>query len=179
MFHVTVFGATEGVLPLSDFVSLTVFGGTELVRPTLAQRMLRLKEIRNRPQNFWRRVFQLDKNIIVTVFGGTEIHAPTVMDEYADLRRVLSSGALSAEEGKKLLAEIAEKGGSHDLFSALTLFGGCTVERPKPAVEKKALEAGRQAGLIGDREQSVLEQVVGRSESAVAGVLGQLCFSPA
>jgi hypothetical protein len=177
MFHITLFGGTEGVLPVSDFVSLTMFGGTELVQPTLAQRILRLRESRRQAPSVWRRIFQLDKNVIVTVFGATEIYAPTLMDEYADLKRVLSSGILSADEGRQLLAELADKGGAHDLFSAITLFGGCSIEVPKAAEERKALEAGRQAGLIGDKEHAVLDRVIGRSESAIAAALGELAFA--
>jgi len=177
MFHITMFGGTEGVLPVSDFVSLTFFGGTELKRPTLAQRMLRLRDLRRQAPSAWRRIFQFDKNVIVTIFGSTEIYAPTVMDEYADLRRVIASGVLAPDEGRQLLAELADRGGAHDLFSAITLFGGCSVETPKPAEERKALESGRQAGLIGDREHAVLDQVIGRSESAIASALGQLAFA--
>jgi hypothetical protein len=179
MFHITLFGGTEGVLPVSDFVSLTLFGGTELRRPTLAQRMLRLRDVRRQAPSVWRRLFQLDKNVIVTIFGATEILAPTVMDEYADLKRITSAGVLAPEEGRHLLAELADRGGAHDLFSAITLFGGCSVETPKPAEERKALESGRHAGLIGDREHAVLDQVIGRSESAIASALGQLAFASA
>src|SRR5262245_15643557 len=126
MFHVTLFGGSEGDLPISDFISLTIFGGTDLRRPTLARRILKLRAERDTTPSVWKRVFQLDKNIIVTLFGGTEIHAPTVMEEYADLRRILAAGALSPEEGRRLLDELA-KGGGEDLYTAITLFGGCSV----------------------------------------------------
>src|SRR5262249_10332061 len=174
MFHLTLFGGGAGELPVSDFISVTVFGGTELRRPTLARRLLHLKSMRQAAPSIWRRVFQIDKNIIVTLFGGTEILTPTVLEEYADLRRVLASGALTSDECRQLLNELARDGEGQDLYSAVTLFGGCSVERPSEDEERKALQLGLRTGLITERERETLDGAVGRSEPALAGIMGQL-----
>jgi hypothetical protein len=177
MFHFTVFGGTEASLPLSNCISFTFFGGTELRRPTLARRLQRLKESRDRPPTFFERVFEVDRNIVVTLFGATEIVAPSLLEEYLDLQNLLKAGVITADEGRKLLLAIAQRGEGRDLYTALTLFGACTVKHPAPDEERRALDGGVGAGLLSERERHELQAVVGRPEAEAIERLARLVFT--
>ena len=180
MFHVTLFGGTQGDLPLSNFISLTLFGSTELRRPTLARRILHLRASRNRtPPSTWARLFELDRNILVTLFGGTEIHAPTLMEEYSELRGILASKTVSPDEAKRLIEELTSGSGIRDLYTALTLFGSCEVERPEPKEEKTALESAVRSGILKDPEYRELDAAVGQPEPTIYGILGRLALAGA
>ncbi len=179
MLHVTFFSGTEGELPLSNFVSFTLFGRSRLRRPTLARRLLRLKSVEGHTPTLFERLFEVDRNILITLFGTTRIAAPTLMEEFSDLRGVVGSGSLTVEEGRRLLGSLAAGSGSRDLYTGVTLFGCCRVRHPSVDEERKALDAAASAGILSDHERRELDSVIGRPTREIAGFLGQLVFRTA
>jgi len=176
MFQLTMFGGTEGELPLSNLFSFTMFGGAEFRAPTLARRLLHIRATKQRIPTVWERLFEFERNTIITIFGGTEILLPTLVEELGDLRSALRTQALPAGEARELLEELTRRGGTRDLYTAFTLFGACTLERPKADAERKALDLAQRSGMITANERVELDGAIGRPLSEVVGVLERLAL---
>ena len=167
MFHLTLFGHGAGDLPLHGCTSLTVFGYLALRRPTLAQRLLDRHAARSRRRSRLRRLLGLDRNLLVTIFGCTEIETPTLAEEYAALRKVLATGAISADECRAIAAELITSGDGARGYGTFTLLGACMEERPSAKKQRAALAA---AGLR-DAERAELEGLVGLSDPVATEAL--------
>jgi hypothetical protein len=175
VFHLTLFGGTEGEIAPSGFTALTAFGGAELRRPTLAAQLLHLKSSRQRPRRWWDRVLGSDKNLILTLFGGTVLQAPTLVEEYAAMAGLLRSGAVQHAEFQQLLDQLHVEAGDSPART-LTLFGACVTRHPSAARERKALEAAANSGSLTDRIRGALDRLIGAPQQAKIPALGQLCF---
>jgi hypothetical protein len=176
MFQLTMFGGTEGELPLTNLFSFTLCGGAERWAPTLARRLLHMRATRQRTPSLWERLFEFERNTIITICGGTEILLPTLIEELGDLRAALRTQALPAAEARQLLEELNRRGGTRDLYTAFTLFGACTLERPKPDTERKALDLALRTGMITANERAELDGAIGRPLSEVVPVLERLAL---
>jgi len=178
MFHLTLFGGTEGEIAPSGFTALTLFGGSELRRPTLASQLLHLKNRREHKRRSWQRLLGSDQNLILTLFGGTVIVVPTMVEEYTALAAVLRSGTVSRDEFTALLQQLTT-GGQRGLSRTMTLFGVCVVRHPSPAKERKALEVAAKTGAVTAKARESLETIIGAPPESRAGSLGKLVVSPA
>lgn len=174
MFHLTLFGGTEGDISPAGFTALTVFGGAELRRPTIATQLLHLKSARGRRPGAWERLVGSDKNLILTVFGGTVVRAPTLVEEYSALSSAVGSGALTTDECSRLLDELIAGGGEFAHWRTLTLFGACVTRHPSTVKERKALDAAVKTGTVSQAVRATLESVVGSPPQAKVRALGQL-----
>jgi hypothetical protein len=161
-----MFGAYEGRLGADKRVLLTVFGGCELRRPTLARRLLteRHRSKDGKPARF--------RPIVITLFGATEIKLPTLAEEFLDLREAIRSGALPPDALDRLgVGADAEDEGA--VFS-LTLFAGCDeAGLPNEDEEVDGLAMQRHLGNMTDREVQVLQCGVGQDPAQRRAVLRQ------
>lgn len=173
MFHFTMFGGTEGEMPAAGLTALTVFGSSELTRPTLAQRMMRL---RTAPPSHsrWRRLLGFERNMVVTVFGATVVRAPTLIEEFAALRALLDSGSIDAAECRDLLQRLASMQPPEDFFTSFTLFAATTQQRPTEKQERKALQNARASGMLTDGECAQLDRVIASPTPVVCELLGRM-----
>lgn len=173
MFYYTIFAGSEARMTARGFTAVTLFGGAELTRPTLAQRILARETPRRKPENWWERLSQRDDNFVFTLFGSTEIIEPTLMEEYAALRGLISTGSLNPEVIRNRLRELLSEEGDRDL-TTLTIFGGFSDQRPKRSIQVKALDDGERAGIISNVHRRRLDDVVDATPTLGAEVLGDL-----
>jgi len=157
MIQVTVFSGHEGMLRCDRLVYLTLFGGCELVRPTLARQLLARRRAGRDPMERPRRPF------FFTMFGGTAIKAPTLAQEFLDLREIIGSGVLRAQELDGLLAELDQSDGA---LGSFTLFGGFDeCELPSENAEIDSLGIQRHLGNLSEEACRVLQLGIGQRDS--------------
>jgi hypothetical protein len=92
MVQVTIFGGHDGRLRYDKWLYITLFGGCELVRPTVARQILMSRQAASPERPKQRKPFFL------TLFGGAEITSPTLAEEFIDLRELISSGLLTLSD---------------------------------------------------------------------------------
>ena len=156
MVHICIFSGHEGQLRNEQKFYLTLFGGCDLVAPTIARQIMALQRAKEtghveRPRPFF-----------LTIFGGVEIRVPTVAEEYLDLREMLTSGALTMEQLDRSIPELDRAGAS---VGSLTLFGGfdeCML--PKENKEIEALALHRHLGNIPEAAGGVLQYAIGQRQ---------------
>ena len=154
MIHVTIFGSHEGRLQPDKRFYLTLFGGCELVRPTIARQLLAQRQAQRENRTASRKTFFL------TAFGGAEIKAPTLTEEFLDLREMIDSGLVSMAEWERSMAELARGDGT---VASFTIFGGfdeCTL--PKEDDEIDSLAVQRHLGNIPESAGHVLQFGIGQ-----------------
>jgi hypothetical protein len=169
MIHFTAFGATQAEISPGGFTAVTVFGGAELRRPTLAKRIMQRRAEQRRAPSTWEKWLGMDRSIAITLFGGTEIIAPTLVEEYAALRNLLTSGAITREECRDMLDSLGREDDGD--ISRLTFFGACTQQSPKASNEKKALDVAESAGMIDAGIRAQLMQAIGCPPDTAAEVV--------
>ena len=140
MFHLCLFGGHGGELSADRKLYLTMFGGCEVLRPTLAKQMLVLRHSgrgRSGPP----------LHVFITLFGGTDVTAPTLAQEYLDLQNALRAGQLTLEQWDRDIAELGQAFRS----ASLTLFGGFDdAKLPSEDQELEDLALNRHLGYLSD-----------------------------
>lgn len=153
MIHVTIFGGHSGRLQNDKWFYLTLFGGFELVRPTVARELLaqRQAERDHRPTR--------RKPFFLTIFGGGSINSPTLTEEFLDLREMISSGLLKMEDWERSMAQLVRT----DAVASFTIFGGfdeCAL--PSEDAEVDSLAVQRHLGNIPESAAEVLQYGIGQ-----------------
>lgn len=177
MIHFTVFGGTEAEISPAGFTALTVFGGAEFRQPTLAQRIVQRRREQGKTMSMWDRWLGRDRSLVITVFGGSEITAPTIMEEYASLRGLIESQAMSTEECQQWVEKITGGDDRGAEISRLTFFGACTYEAPTVKAERKALDAAEGAGIITAKTREELVQAIGCPSGTAASVVARAALA--
>ena len=157
MLKVTIFAGSEVRLRMDGTLYITVFGGCDATRPTLAS------QVATRRQQGESRLSVLPRPFFFTVFGGVDIKSPTLAEEYLDLRDLLSSGVMAADQCERAIAELNH---ADSQTSSFTLFGGfdeCCV--PSEDEEVEALALHRHLGNIPDAAAQVLQYGVGQRDA--------------
>jgi len=156
MIQVTVFSGHEGLLRNDRLFYLTLFGGCDLVRPTVARQILaRSRERRD--------MVPMRRPFFLTIFGGVDIKAPTLAQEFLDFREMLHSGLLQLDQLDGWLAELQDSDGSVGSF---TLFGGfdeCAL--PTENEEIDSLGVQRHLGNVSEEACRVLQLGIGQRGS--------------
>lgn len=154
MIQVTVFSGHEGLLRFDRLFYLTIFGGCDLVRPTIARRLVAQKSAARDGHPEGRRPFFL------TVFGGVDISAPTLAAEFLDLRETIESGLLSLDDWSRAMAQLGHADGAVGSF---TLFGGFDeCKLPTENEEIDSLGVQRHLGNISMAAGQVLQYGIGQ-----------------
>lgn len=177
MIHFTAFGATEAEISPNGFTALTVFGAAEFRRATLAQRIMHRRREKGKKRSWWDRWLGRDRSMVITVFGGTEITCPTIMEEYAAVRSLVESQAISKEECLAWIENVADGDDMSADLSRVTLFGVCTYEPPTVKAERKALDAAEGAGIITAGTRQELSQAIGCPSGSAAGVVARAALA--
>jgi hypothetical protein len=182
MVKITIFGGYEGRLNFDNEFYFTLFGGCELVRPTLARQLVAQRQIErdtSSPQKGldWRREAggapgrypNRRRPFFFTMFGSTEIKASTLAEEFIDLREAISSGALTVEDWDRSLADLARPEGS---IGSFTLFGGFEDDvTPKEDEEVDALAIQRHLGNVSEHAGQALQLGIGQREGERRAIL--------
>ena len=179
VFHLTLFGATEGEVSPAGFTALTVFSGAELRRPTLATQLVHMKNRLQTKPRAWDRILGTDKNLVLTVFGATVLTAPTLIEEYSALAGLLRAGTLTSADCGRLLDDLAAQGSETGWCRTLTLFGACVTRYPSADRERKALDVASRTGAVTATVRNALETVIGAPRQAKTRALQQLVLQPA
>lgn len=155
MVHVTIFAGHDGRLQPDKRFYLTLFGGCDLVRPTVARQLLtrRQAEKDHRPTG--------GKPFFLTIFGGVDIKWPTLAAEFLDLNEMLHGGLLVMEDWERSMAELARVDGA---VASFTIFGGFDeCKLPSEDEEVNSLAVQRHLGNIPENVGSVLQYGIGQS----------------
>lgn len=156
MLQVSMFGGYEGRLRAEKKLYFTMFGGSDLVRPTLATR---IEHARRRRSNGQERAHRC---VVVTLFGATEIKSPTLAEEYLDLKAMLDSGLISLGGWDRDISDVQAL--EETTISGVTLFGGFDEDSvPEEDTEVDALATHRHLGNIPEAAGKVLELGIGQT----------------
>ena len=164
MLKVTIFAGHDGQLPMDRCVYLTLFGGCDLTRPTIARQILARRQAeqqrRNQPATTapgW------SKPVFITIFGGVDINAPTLAAEFIDLREMLESGLLTLADWDRAMADLAGTDSGVIAFTIFAGFGEC--ELPSEDAEVDSLAVQRHLGNIPESASQVLQYGIGQKDS--------------
>ena len=108
MIHFTIFAGTETELTANLRVCLTIFGGTDILRPTLAKQILSAKR-RSRSDSSGGKFALRKRCLAVTIFGATSIKCPTLAEEFLDLKALLASEAITSQEWDRAVSRLADE----------------------------------------------------------------------
>jgi len=154
MVHVTIFAGHEGRLQPSKRFYLTLFGGCDLVRPTVARQILAQQQAEHDPR------LAEHKPFFLTIFGGVDIKSPTLAEEFLDLREMMDAGLLRAEDWDRSVARLGQADGA---IGSMTIFGGFDEsELPSEDEEIDSLAVQRHLGNIPENAGEVLQYGIGQ-----------------
>lgn len=154
MFHVTIFGGHDGQLQPDKRFYLTLFAGCDLVRPTIARRLLAQKQGERNAELRPHRAFFL------TIFAGVDIMSPTLVEEFLDLREMMAGGLLDTADWDRCMGALGQPEGS---IASLTLFGGLDEHVvPSENEEIDSLATQQHLGNIPESAGQVLQFGIGQ-----------------
>ncbi len=197
MFHFTIFGGSEVTINGGGQLILTLCGGTDIRRPTLAKQIMQEKhrlmtEQTVRPQGdepsdvqgmlhfFDRRALGSHRprrrsTFVLTICGGVEIKPPSIAEEFMEMRELVASGLITEEEWDQLIGRLYQFGELE--VSSFTLMGGMEEVSLSEAEELRKIQGANELGLISEDEQTALRSVVGRDPRHIRMLLRQTAFS--
>ena len=156
MIQATIFSGHEGRLRFGRVVYLTLFGGCDLARPTIARQVLAQREREREGRS------SAQKPFFLTVFGGVDIRVPTLAEEFIDLGELLTTEVLTMEEWERSITNVSRVESS---FASFTLFGGFDeCKLPSENQEIDALALHRHLGNISDAAGQALQYGIGQRD---------------
>ncbi len=187
MFHFTLFGGSEVKLDGSSKLVVTMFGGTDLHRQTLAKRIMREKQLAEHEARLSREhntaglaAFQASRRarntaFVLTMFGAVEIKPPSLTEEFMDMRELIASGLVSESEWDQLVGRLYESG-DQESCASLTMFGSLEDSKLSEDEELKKIKSAQELGILTPDEELALRAVVGRDANQVRMLLRQTAF---
>jgi hypothetical protein len=103
MFFFTIWGGAEVRPKDPDNIVVTVWGGTEILLPTLAEKIVRLKKAKTDYGEITDSVIR--RTNVITLMGGTVYKAPTLAKEIEQMKQLKDSGGISDTEMIQLWQE--------------------------------------------------------------------------
>ena len=198
MFHFTIFGGSEVTLSGQGQCIVTLFGGTDVRKPTLAKRLMQERHALSsrksdpdyNPNNVDKvlnvlqgntptglpRTEKRHRTFLLTIFGAVELRPPSIAEKFMDMRELVSSGLISADEWDQLVGRLYQID-DLDSVSSLTLFGGMGEAALNQEEEIKKIHSAVGLGLIDEDEERALRSVVGRDPQQVRMLLRQTAFA--
>jgi hypothetical protein len=147
MLHFTLCGGSDVRLKEEDNMVVTVCGGTVILLPTIAEKMIRIKKHDSNPSDY-----PLERRTnVITVMGGTDWTKPTIAREIEEMIQLRNSGAISDEEVSHYWKRAMEEP-DMDVFETITLMGGAGENGPSREVEWKAMERLCLMGMVSPDE---------------------------
>ena len=157
MIQFCIMGGHEGRIRPDKKLYVTLMGGCELTRATVARQILtqrqQEKEGRTHPP----------RQFFLTIMGGVDIKYPTLAEEFIDLRQMIQSGVLSMEDWDRAMIDLGRTDVS---IASFTLMGGFSEnELPTEAEEIDSLAVQRFLGNISNSAGEVLQYGIGQKDS--------------
>lgn len=157
MIQVTIFSGHDGRLRFGKMVYLTVFGGCDLARPTIARQLVAQREAERQGRA------PMPKPFFLTIFGGVDIKSPTLAEEFIDLRELLGTEVLTMPDWERSIAGMSRAESS---IASFTLFGGLDeCELPSENQEIDALALHRHLGNVSEAAAEVLQYGIGQRDA--------------
>ncbi len=149
MFFFTIWGGADVRPRDPDNIVVTVWGGTEILLPTLAEKIVRLKKAKADYGEITDSVIR--RTNVITLMGGTVYKFPTLAKEIEQMKQLKDSGSISEAEMYQLWQEAIQRE-DLDVFESLTIMGGAGEERPGKKEELKDLDRIAARGIISGQE---------------------------
>ena len=162
MFFFTLWGGAEVRPKDPDHVVVTVWGGTDILLPTLAEKIVRLKKAKTDYGEITDSVIR--RTNVITLMGGTIYKAPTLAREIEQMKQLKDSGSISDNEMIQLWQEAIRRE-DLDVFESLTIMGGCGDEPPGKKEELKDLDRIVARGIISAAEHAEFRELLERKQS--------------
>jgi len=178
MIQVTIFSGRQGPFRYDDTWYITVFGGCELIRPTIAREIMIARQLERAeagarqqpaPQDAYGTMPAMmhrhrpGKPFFFTLFGGTSVKHPTLAEELVDLQQLIRSGELTLDEWDSALFAITKLRQSCGSF---TVFGSFDeAELPDEDEEVNSLAMQCHLGNISESSREVLQAGIGLRDS--------------
>jgi hypothetical protein len=162
MFFFTIWGGSEVQPKDPDNIVITVWAGTEIALPTLAEKIIRLKKARQDYGEITDAVVR--RTNVITVMGGTVYKPPTLAKEIERMKQLKESGSIPEKEMMQLWQEAIRRE-DMDLFEALTIMGGVGEEYPSMKEELKGLDLICSRGIISTEERDDLRDLLEKKQS--------------
>ncbi len=157
MIQFCIMGGYEGLIRPDKKIYVTLMGGCELKKPTVARQILTHRRHESEGPLRPRRQFFL------TIMGATEILCPTLAEEFIDLREMIHSGTLAMADFDRALADLAR---SETSYASFTLMGGFSEsELPTEEKEIESLALQRHLGNISEEAGQVLQFGIGQRDA--------------
>ncbi len=165
MLHLTLMGGSEVRLKEQDNIVVTVMGGTEILMPTLAEKMVYLRRMKREYGSELESASR--RTNVITLMGATVGMIPTMGREIEELIQLRESGMMSNEELVQLWHEVLEKG-DLDVIEYVTIMGGAGEERPGKKAETAALDRLVLRGILsGDEAEEVKQMLMSKDFSGM------------
>ncbi len=163
MFFFTIWGGAEVRPRDPDNVVVTVWGGTEILLPTLAEKMLRIKKVKTDTGEITDAVIR--RTNVITLMGGTTYRKPTLAREIEEMKEIKESRSIPESEMIDLWQEVLRRE-DMDLFESLTIMGGCGDDVPGLKVQLKDLNRIASRGIISSDEKKELRALLEGTDTA-------------
>jgi hypothetical protein len=156
-FRLTVWGGSDVRLQEASNFVITIMGGTDILMPTLAEKILYLKRARAE----WGSMADIPqrRTTFITLMGGTEMKWPTMAQEIEDMVKLRQSGALPEAELAQLWREVIRRGDT-DSIETFTLMGWTGEGKPSIKDELKDLKRIAARGFLSPQEVHELEALI-------------------
>ena len=165
MLQWCMFGGYEGMIGPERRCYVTLFGGCELRRPTLARQLLASQRAGAGGAHF-------GKKVVITLFGSTEIKSPTLAEEFIDLREAARTNLLDLLKWDNYLVDLERW--QNSAVVSFTMFGAFEEScLPSEDDEIEGLALQRHLGNIGDTSGRLLELGIGQSGAQRRSVIHQ------
>lgn len=158
MFHLTFMAGSQVRLKEEDNVIITVWGGTDVLMPTLAEKIMRLREAKRESKTVSSDNLARRTNVI-TFQGATVFQLPTFAREIEEMIQLRECGMMPDQELLELWQEAASRE-DFDILDTLTVMAGATEERPSRKQEIEGLHRLVLKGIITSEEYRELKQFI-------------------
>ncbi len=156
MIQVCILGGHDGLIRPEKKIYLTLFGGCDLKRQTVARQILARRQQERDGQKHPPRQFFL------TICGGVDIICPTLAEEFLDLRQMMDAAALSMHEWDRAMVDLSQ---TDVTIASFTLMGGLSeCELPPESDEIESLALQRHLGNISESAGQVLQYGIGQRD---------------
>ncbi len=157
MLHFTFMGGSEVRLKEQDNIVITVMGDTEILMPTLAEKIIFLKRIKKEQGSDLENVSR--RTNVITLMGATLTKMPTIGREIEELFNLRESEMMSDEELIQLWREVLEKD-DFDVIENITIMGGAGDEMPGKKEEMASLNRLVLRGILSGEEAESMKEAI-------------------
>jgi hypothetical protein len=155
MLHVTFMGGAEVRVKEPDNLVITFCGGTEILMPTIAEKIIYLNRMKNRSDSDEK----IRRTHVITMMGATVLKFPTLGREIKEMIELRESGMFTDEQLADLWREVLQMD-DLDTFEFFTLMGGAGDEYPNKGEDVAALKKLLIMGIINQDELNQFEAMI-------------------